>query len=248
MEQSLLYSGLSCYVLAAVMCLFSRRALLPIMMLGSTLHAIALIQGWLDSGHGPYLGLYDSLSSNLWTQIFLLSLLASFHRPLRKALPYGLALALPFTLWLAVISPEQHHLPPTYATNWFYLHLYAGKLAYALLFIAVTLSIYEIRSKQSISSTTRQTMLLAFICHSLLLLAGGNWAYLAWGKYWDWNTLEIWSLITWMGFGLYFHQPSVSHFKWLPGQHAYIAIIYLFAILGFYGIPFLSKATHQGLV
>jgi cytochrome c biogenesis factor len=237
MEQSILYIGLGCYLLAAIMSLFARRSQLPILILGSTLHGIALMQGWLDTDHGPYLGLYDSLSSNL----------SSFNQSFRNALSYGLVLAMPFVLWLAVISPEHHSLPPTYATNWFYLHLYAGKLAYGLLFIAITLSIYERRNKQQVSRITQQTMLLAFICHSLLLLAGGNWAYLAWGKYWDWNALEIWSLLTWMGFGLYFHRPSISG-KWLPGQHGFVAAIYLFAILGFYGIPFLSKTTHQGLV
>lgn len=248
MEQNFLYAGLSCYLLAAVISLFTRRSLLPIMMIGSTLHGIALIQRWLDIGHGPYLGLYDSLSSNLWTQLFLLNLLASFKQSLRNTLPYGLALALPFVLWLAVIAPEHHALPPTYATNWFYLHLYAGKLAYGLVFIAITLSIYERRNKQQVSQTTQQTMLLAFICHCLLLLAGGNWAYLAWGKYWDWNPLEVWSLLTWLGFGLYFHRPSIASSKWLPSQHDFVTVIYLFAILGFYGIPFLSKATHQGLI
>lgn len=248
MAQSLLYAGLSCYLLAAVMCLFTRRGLLPVLMLGSTLHGIALIQGWLDVNHGPYLGLYDSLSSNLWTQLFLLSLLASFNPAFRRTLPYGLALALPFVVWLAFVSPKHHALPPTYATHWFYLHLYAGKLAYALLFVAITLSIYEQRHKQQVSKTIQYTMLLAFICHSLLLLAGGNWAYLAWGKYWDWNPLEIWSLLTWLGFGLYFHRPGMTGWRWLPGQHGFVTAIYLFAILGFYGIPFLSKATHQGLV
>ncbi len=248
MVQSFLYGGLSCYLLATVMSRFTRRGLVPILMIGSTLHGIALLQDWMDNQHGPYLGLFDSLSSNLWTQLLVLGLLASFKLSFQRALPYGLALALPFVIWLTFVSPEHHSLPPTYATRWFYLHLYAGKLAYSLLFIAVTLSIYEWRNKQAISYTTQYIMLLAFLCHSLLLFAGGNWAYLAWGKYWDWNPLEIWSLLTWLGFGLFFHRRSMTNWKYLPGQHGFITLIYLLAILGFYGIPFLSKATHQGLV
>lgn len=248
MAQSILYLGLSCYLLASLMSLFTRRGLLPVMALGGTLHGIALIQRWLAIGHGPYLGLYDSLSSNLWVQLSLLSLLAGVNRPLRHALPFGFALSMPFAVWLLMINPEHHNLPPTYTTHWFYLHLFAGKLAYALLFLAITLSIHEQRNNQPVSRITRRIMLLAFLCHSLLLFAGGNWAYLAWGKYWDWNPLEIWTLLTWLGFGLYFHRPYVPGWTWLPGQHGLAVAVYVFAMLGFYGVPFFSHAAHQGLV
>lgn len=244
----LLTPALTCYLIAAVMAAINKRPFTLFVLLGQLLHGIAILQHWLEIGHGPYLGLYDSLSSNLWLQLFLLSILSSLNKDLFKAYATGLLLALPFVLWLLTVEPESHKLPPTYATNWFYLHLFAGKLAYALLFIAITLSVYQLRTRQTAIKSVQQIMLLAFICYSLLLFAGGNWAYLAWGKYWDWNPLEIWSLLSWFGFGLYFHRPGISGYKWLPGQTGIVIIIYIFAILGFYGIPFISYTTHQGLI
>lgn len=152
-----------------------------------------------------------------------------------------------FAAWLLFIPNDEMRLPPTYDIWWLYIHLYASKFSYSLLFVAASLAMYLGKSI-SLERTVYKIMFIAFACHSLLLFSGANWAYAAWGHYWDWNALEVWSLITWLGFGLYFHVRTCQTCSWLPATKWWVAGIYVAAVLTFYGIPFISRASHQGLI
>lgn len=250
MDRVLLISAMSAYLAAFALSYWRRNLALLLAAAALLPHGIAILLRWYELGHGPYVGLFDSLSSNLWVQLFLFLMLALLDRPARAATSAALGLSAIFALWLMFVPPEPTNLPPTYTTWWLYLHLYAGKLSYGLLYVSLSLSISR-REEAQVYALGRvpQLMLLAFICYTLMLFAGGNWAYLAWGKYWDWNALEIWTLITWLGFGLFFHARLVSNLKQNKNTILWFtAIVYILAVLTFYGVPFLSKATHQGLV
>ena len=206
-------------------------------------HALAIARRWQEQGHGPYLGLYDSLSSNLWIQCALFLLLAAVSPAVRQARVAALGACALFGAWLLVTPPTLAALPPTFDTGWFYAHVYAGKLGYALLFVAAAT---ELTSPQPHRTAGSGLMLAAFAGYTAMLLSGGAWAYAAWGGYWDWNALEVWTLLTWLGFGLYFHWPGASARR-VARQRLAVAV-YVLAVLTFYGVPFLSRASHQGLI
>lgn len=254
MPRLLLIGAVVSYLAAFALCGRHRAWALTAAAVGLLPHALAIALRWHELGHGPYQGLFDSLSSNLWIQLALFLAFAACNSKIRAASVMALGLSSLFALWLLLIPPQPVALPPTYNTWWLYVHLYAGKLAYGLLFVAASLALTDLRGRSGETTAfilghdpMRRLMLAAFICHTWLLFAGGNWAYLAWGKYWDWNVLEIWTLLTWLGFGLYFHRHYVS-MRWLPSSQWLALMVYASAILTFYGIPFLSKATHQGLI
>jgi ABC-type transport system involved in cytochrome c biogenesis permease subunit len=212
--------------------------------LGLAPHALAIAQRWQEQGHGPYLGLYDSLSSNLWLQLALFLLIAALSPTVRRARTAALALGALFAAWLVVVPATTSPLPPTFDTPWFYAHVLAGKLGYALLSIAAAVAVTDWRVRQPGAAGYR-LMLVAFACHSAMLLSGAAWGYAAWGGYWDWNVLETWTLLTWFGFGLYFHARAPGA---PPAPRRWLAVgVYVLAVLTFYGVPFLSRASHQGL-
>jgi len=89
---------------------------------------------------------------------------------------------------------------------------------------------------------------LAFIGHSFMLIAGAVWAHSAWGRYWAWDPLETWSLITWLSMGLLIHARVTS--RHLPQVLAWASVIAVFALafLTFFGVPFVSMAPHKGVM
>jgi ABC-type transport system involved in cytochrome c biogenesis permease subunit len=90
-------------------------------------------------------------------------------------------------------------------------------------------------------------MMLGFIFETLMLIAGAIWAQDAWGRYWAWDPLEAWSLMTWLTLAVFLHlRVTVS----LKPHHsaALIAAVFMLAFLTFFGVPFVSTAPHKGAV
>jgi ABC-type transport system involved in cytochrome c biogenesis permease subunit len=40
---------------------------------------------------------------------------------------------------------------------------------------------------------------------TLSMIFGMIWAQVAWGRYWGWDLKELWTLITWLVYALYWH-------------------------------------------
>lgn len=90
-------------------------------------------------------------------------------------------------------------------------------------------------------------MAVAFVFHSLMLIAGAAWAQDAWGRFWAWDSLETWAFITWLVLGLSLH----ARVTWqLPDWAGWLMIISVFilAMLTFFGVPFSSIGPHKGII
>jgi ABC-type transport system involved in cytochrome c biogenesis permease subunit len=44
-----------------------------------------------------------------------------------------------------------------------------------------------------------------FIADAIMIVAGAIWAKDLWGSYWGWDPVEVWSLISWLLYGLAIH-------------------------------------------
>jgi ABC-type transport system involved in cytochrome c biogenesis permease subunit len=90
-------------------------------------------------------------------------------------------------------------------------------------------------------------MALALIFDSLGITAGAIWAQDAWGRYWSWDPLETWALITWLSVALTMHVRA--SFKTKPEQNAVLIIAtFVVAFFTFFGIPFVSTSMHKGQI
>lgn len=64
------------------------------------------------------------------------------------------------------------------------------------------------------------------------------------GKILDWEPKEVWTLIAWFVFALYFHMRIV--FGWKGRRSAYIAIIgFLSALFTYFGVNYLLAGLHS---
>jgi ABC-type transport system involved in cytochrome c biogenesis permease subunit len=88
---------------------------------------------------------------------------------------------------------------------------------------------------------------LALIFDTLGVVAGSIWAQDAWGQYWSWDKLEVWSLVTWLTISLTLHVRKP--FKTTPQTNALLVIAtWLIAFFTFFGIPFVSATLHKGAI
>ena len=217
---------------------------------------------WLRESQGPFLTLYDVLLSNVFS-LTLLFLIIIWRVPAtRVASLLACPLLLVMGLWLANVSALAVPLPATFDNYWLWAHVVSGKLFLGIcmasacvagvMLIARTRVFSKLGNSMSDSISMENALwslfFLAFIFHSFMLLAGAVWAHSAWGRYWSWDPLETWTLITWLLLGGILHARSsfANMPEWL-GQML-IVLAFVLAFMTFFGVPFISHAPHKGVM
>lgn len=228
---------------------------------GLLAHTVSLALRWDRVGHGPFISMFEVLSSNVWS--LTLVFLAAYLRV--RAVRPAAAVALPFIFvlmaWMLVTHPDDGHFPSTYRTLWLYAHVGFGKVFLGSLLVATGLAALVLAGPRGLAALRRagvesearaethalRFVALAFVFESLMLVTGAIWAQDAWGRYWAWDPLETWSFLTWLALAALLHARLTLR---LPPRVTAMALIGVFvlAVLTFFGIPFVSTALHKGAV
>lgn len=97
---------------------------------------------------------------------------------------------------------------PALQSPWFAPHVISYVLSYGLLAVsALVLIVRPLRPGKSVQDeyTASALVRLAFPFMTFGLWSGALWADAAWGAYWSWDIKEVWALITWCIYLIYFH-------------------------------------------
>lgn len=262
-----LLSGMSFYGLAsvtAVICAARKRnmyvGVLVLIALALTLHGIAIVLRWDRLGHGPYVNLFEILSSNVWSLHLAVLLAYAAIREVRASLALALPVLQVLVFWLLATTPVDAPAPMTYDTVWLAVHVWLGKVFLGCIVVAVGVSLVVLARRTRLRSAFQampanvalerliyQMILVAFIFESLMLVAGAIWARDAWGRYWAWDPLETWAFITWLSVVGFLHLRATR--RPTPAASAMIVIaIFIVAFSTFFGMPFVSLAPHKGAI
>ncbi len=93
---------------------------------------------------------------------------------------------------------------PALQSPWFAPHVTSYVLAYGLMAVAAGLAVKSLWS-EAVLEKADAVVRLAFPFMTFGLWSGALWADAAWGRYWAWDIKEVWSLLTWGLYLLYFH-------------------------------------------
>ena len=268
LENALLVSGSLCYVCAAL--LEVRGALrggpragrvAGLLCLGVVLLALTIAERWVRVGYGPFLTLYEVLLSNLFSLGLIYTIAYWLIPVVRRSAVVAFPIILVLLVWAQTVPRAASHLPATYHNPWLWVHVGTGKLFLGVCLVAVSLAgvlILQLspRLRARLGDGPQEAELnlyawrflgLAFVFHSLMLIAGAVWAQDAWGRYWAWDPLETWAFMTWLAMAIALHArltfPIPAWSGWLM-----MVGVFVLAILTFFGVPFLSHAPHKGAV
>jgi ABC-type transport system involved in cytochrome c biogenesis permease subunit len=86
-------------------------------------------------------------------------------------------------------------------------------------------------------------LLMGFIMWGTMIASGAIWAHVAWGRYWGWDPVELWSLISWVLYALLIHARLT--FK-LPARVFCILTIVTAGTVAFslWGIQYVYDTIH----
>ena len=264
-ETAWLMAGVTGYLASAgaawrglVVARFDHRTVLVPLAFGVLLLGLAVAERWLRLGHGPFLSLYELLLSNLLT-LGMLYALAYWRVPqVRPGAVVVLPVLLVLSAWTLSLPPEATRLPATYDNPWLWMHVSMGKIYLAACLTASGVAgVLLARAwrgtdpsdaqMEALDAVAWRFMALAFVFDSLMLLAGAAWARDAWGRFWAWDPLETWAFITWLVLGTVLHLRITWNLKPWVGW-VLILVVFVLALLTFFGVPFVSVAAHKGIM
>ena len=143
-------------------------------------------------------------------------------------------------------------LPPALDSYWLVIHVIVASLGTALFAIGAGLAIVQLlqarreAGKKSLAllktlpdamkleNLTYFTTVIGFVFWTFTLIAGSIWAERSWGRYWGWDTKEVWTFIIWVIYAGYIHARATR--GWRGTRSAWLAIIGFLAVIFNYAI------------
>ncbi len=267
-ELQLLWLALMLYTLAGSTAIGStvlakrpERIILAVIVIGLAAHAASLGLRWGRLGHGPFITMFEILSSNVWSLLLIYGLAYWRVPAVRPAAVVVMPVLFLMMAWLLVTNPTAGHFPPTYHTVWLYVHMLLGKVFLGAVLVAVGIAglillrhtgrgaarLAELPDDLRLENLAVRFMMVGFIFETLMLVAGAIWAQDAWGRFWAWDPLETWAFATWLTLAFFIHLRVTVR---LSPQHSALLImaVFVLAFLTFFGVPFVSTAPHKGAV
>lgn len=251
-------------IIAIISTVFNKRpdrSLLALMIASVGLHTVAIGARWIRIEHMPVGNSFELLSGNVWGLMAAVVLGYWLMPRVRGFVVIVMPVVIMLMAWMLLLSKDASSFPATYHTIWLYIHIAFYKVFLGSAFVALGIAgIVLLRASHigrtqfsgmptdaSLDKTAYRCMALALIFDTLGMVAGAIWAEDAWGRYWSWDTLEIWALVTWLSIGLMLHVRS--SFRTGPATNALLILAsWAIAFFTFFGIPFVSTALHKGMV
>lgn len=232
------------------------RLALAAAVVGFALHTAAIVARWIAVGHGPVVTKYENLSAYAFATAAI-ALFMQLRRASLKQLGLVLYPVAFLLLGVGLFSGTQgQNLPPTFSGIWLVLHVCFYFLAFGTGVTATGASVLLIgrsgageeragrASTEELDGTAYRYAGLAFSFWGIGMLTGAIWAFNAWGRYWAWDPVETWSLVTWLVFGAYLHLRRF--YRWEGRRAAWLLVVcFGFALMSLFGTTLLSNSLHS---
>ena len=244
-----------------------QRIAIVLLVLGFVFHLLATLARGIAANRVPWANMFEFglTASVLIVAVFLGSLLW-------KDLAYLGAFVSGFVLLaLGVVTVNFYvdvvPLPPALQSGWLVIHVFVASSATAFFALGAGLSIFQlirarfearemaraklmktIPSANVLESLAYRLNVIGFVMWSFTLIAGAIWAERAWGRYWGWDTKEVWTFIIWVLFAGYIHARATR--GWRGSRSAILAIVGFGAVLFNYtvvNIAFTGLHSYSGL-
>lgn len=227
-------------------------------VLGFLLHAGATVLRGIAAERVPWANMYEfALTATL--AAVLSFIVVQFFVDLRFLGTLVTGLAVLF-LTVAKVNYYVPVVPLQDALNsyWLVIHILVAVLAVGLFTLAFGLSILQLlqtKRERALKATSTETLtmlrgfptserlenlayrmsVIGFVLWTFTLIAGSIWAEASWGRYWGWDTKEVWTFVVWVLYAGYIHARATRGWRGTPSAWlnivGFTAVIFNFTIV-----------------
>jgi len=224
------------------------RAAMALTVIAWVLHVAAAILRGLAAGRVPWANMFE-FTLTATAIIVGVFLAVQFWQDLRflGAFISGFVL---IALGVATVNfyVDVVPLPPALQSAWLVIHVFVATLGTGFFALGAGLSIVQLLKErravgklkaakfldtlpepEKLENMAYRLIVVGFVLWTFTLIAGAIWASRAWGRYWGWDTKEVWTFIIWTIFAGYIHARATR--GWRGSRSAWLAIIGFSAVL-----------------
>jgi cytochrome c-type biogenesis protein CcsB len=247
------------------------RVGIALLLVGVALHIGAALLRGIAAGRVPWANMYEfSMTGTLIMVLVFLVALTRVDVRFLGALISGFVVVL---LGIATVSfhVAVSPLPPALQSYWLVIHVLVAMLGTGFFTLAGALSVVQllqVRRRRSaeggrperlrllttipdadrLENLAYRVSVVGFILWTFTLIAGAIWANHAWGRYWGWDTKEVWTFIIWVVYAGYLHARATL--GWRGTGSAWLNLIGFACILFNFGVVnvfFKGLHSYSGL-
>ena len=224
------------------------RGAMALTILAWLLHVAAAVLRGVAAGRVPWANMFE-FTLTATAAIVGVFLLAQFWQDLRfvGAFVSGfvlIALGVAATNFYVDVVP----LPPALQSTWLVIHVFVASLGTAFFALGAALSVVQLLQARraagraaglkfldtlpaadKLENLAYRVIVVGFVFWTFTLIAGAIWAERAWGRYWGWDTKEVWTFIIWTIFAGYIHARATR--GWRGSRSAWLALIGFAAVV-----------------
>ncbi|MBX3312448.1 MAG: c-type cytochrome biogenesis protein CcsB [Microbacteriaceae bacterium] len=226
--------------------------------LGFALHVTAAIARGLAAGRVPWANMFEfALTATMMIMGVFLVLIA-FKGDLRYLGTFIIGLVI-LLLGLAVfVYVPVTPLDVSLQDIWLVIHVLVATLSVGFFAIGFALSVLQLFQSKSekvavadrkrfdrvmatlpeakrLEQLAYRITIVGFVFWTFTLIAGAIWAYKAWGRYWGWDTKEVWTFIIWVFYAGYIHARATKGWQGKPAAWlciiAFLTVVFNFTIV-----------------
>jgi cytochrome c-type biogenesis protein CcsB len=222
-------------------------------------HVGGVVTRGLAAGRVPWSNMYEfSLTGTMLVVAVYLAVLFRYDLRFLGSFITGLVVLLLGGAALAFYVEITPLMDPLKSV-WLVIHVFVASLATALFALAFGLSVAQLMqarrerkalaadddsavaaksgpgflrtlpSAEALESLAYRFAILGFIFWTFTLIAGSIWANDAWGRYWGFDTKEVWTFVIWVLYAGYIHARATR--GWRGSRSAWLSIIGFSAVL-----------------
>ncbi|QCO99712.1 c-type cytochrome biogenesis protein CcsB [Arthrobacter sp. 24S4-2] len=231
------------------------RVAVALTILGAAIHAAGVVTRAIGSGRVPWGNMYEFLTTGAFVAVAVF-LLVLIRRDLRflGTFVIGLAIIMLVAASIAFWTPVGH-LVPALQSYWLIIHVSIAVMSSALFTLTFAMSALQLvqahRQKTiaaggadklgfmrlvpnalSLENLSYRINAIAFVGWTFTLMFGAIWAEKAWGRFWGWDTKEVWTFVIWVVYAGYLHARATR--GWTGTRAAWLSIVgYLCVVFNF---------------
>lgn len=231
------------------------------------IHGFAVVSRAIAAGRVPWGNMYEFLTTGAFVvaTVFMVVLLRKDLR-FMGTFVIGLVTLMLCGATMGFPTPVAH-LVPALQSPWLIIHVSIAVLASSLFTITFALSVLQllqadrqsklaagkpdklaflrmVPSAASLENFAYRINTVGFVMWTFTLMAGAVWAEAAWGRYWGWDTKEVWTFVIWVVFAGYLHARATR--GWTGTRSAWLSIIgYLCIVFNFTVVNLYFNGLHS---
>jgi cytochrome c-type biogenesis protein CcsB len=229
-------------------------------IIGFVPHVASIGFRWVWQGVNPFITIAESLTLGVGVSVLLFLLVQLATEKVR--LLGTLVLPVSFVLlgWAGTLrtAAASAELVPALQSGWLWVHIVGASIGFSAVFIAAGLGllfllkerkeggVYErLPDPKTLDELSYRFVVGGFTLYGIMIVSGAFWADQVKGTFWNWDPVEVWSLVSWLTYGIYLHLRVTM--GWRGQRLAVYSLVALVAmIVSYWGIPFSVETFHSG--